>query len=413
MPMAIMTSQTIPSPLFYVMAAFAIAIIALANKNNIKQEFKNNRMLFLCMGTPLIALLISSAVHGKLVGLDLEVSLRIFLGTIFLALAFFTIDKKLLQKTSWGFIAAGLIASCYIFYLLVIGGDGYVSDGRPQTSAVYNAVGYGSLTALLMTITLFSIAIPTTKYSRLELIIKIAIVVIALIATILTKTRTAWMAMPVFILIAVILFVPVKGQINKVSKKLIIKISSIFIIALIAITAFLASNHAMRDRVVLAYDEAISCVGEQSTTDSSICIRLQLWRASLDMLAERPFSGNGSKRYFNDYLQQESYPKGIVSPYVAENWGEPHNDILLAASSFGILGAIALLIIYLAPTGIFIRRLSYKYPSEIRAAAAMGVCFCLGFMIFGFTETMFRSMRTVSFYAMGIAFFMALSKPNK
>jgi O-antigen ligase len=36
---------------------------------------------------------------------------------------------------------------------------------------------------------------------------------------------------------------------------------------------------------------------------------------------------------------------------------------------------------------------------------------CVGFAVFGLTEMMFRDMRTASFYATWIAFFLALSDP--
>jgi O-antigen ligase len=75
----------------------------------------------------------------------------------------------------------------------------------------------------------------------------------------------------------------------------------------------------------------------------------------------------------------------------------------------GVLGLCALLLLYFAPAWIFIRRLAQGAPQSARVAAAMGLCVCLGFFAFGLTELMFRGMGIMSFYALMIAWLMALS----
>ena len=74
-----------------------------------------------------------------------------------------------------------------------------------------------------------------------------------------------------------------------------------------------------------------------------------------------------------------------------------------------VASALALLLLYFAPAWIFVRRLAGGVPQSARVAAAMGLCVCLGFFAFGLTELMFRGMRTMSFYALMIAWLMALS----
>jgi O-antigen ligase len=39
----------------------------------------------------------------------------------------------------------------------------------------------------------------------------------------------------------------------------------------------------------------------------------------------------------------------------------------------------------------------------------MGLALCLGFFVFGWTELMMRSIRTIGFYAMTMAWLLALS----
>jgi len=101
----------------------------------------------------------------------------------------------------------------------------------------------------------------------------------------------------------------------------------------------------------------------------------------------------------------------LVSEFVAENWGEPHNDVFLALATFGVPGGIALLFIYLGPAWLFFRRMSVNNDAAIRTAAAMGLALCLGMLVFGQFEAMWRSMRMVSFYAVSLGLFLRLSDP--
>jgi O-antigen ligase len=77
-----------------------------------------------------------------------------------------------------------------------------------------------------------------------------------------------------------------------------------------------------------------------------------------------------------------------------------------------VLGGLGLVLLYIAPGWVFARRLRLGVtdrPSRLFAGA--GLMICVGFAVFGLTEMMFRDMRTASFYATWIAFFLALSDP--
>ncbi|MFA5663599.1 O-antigen ligase family protein [Castellaniella sp.] len=428
MPITIMSSQGLPSALFY--AAVLASLIVLASQRlagagagagagtgagieagirvgagagaGAGAASRSHAGLLACMAAPLIAVLWSAAVHRHLVGLDLEVALRFFLGFWVLWLAYRAVAAQWLRLGFWGFVAATGLAVAYILVFAPV-----EETGRPQTSAIYNAVGYGSLTALLMTLCVLALRMPLAPRSGpanpwgIRLLLGL-LALAALVAVVATQTRTAWMAIPVFVLIAGALFIPPQKP---------VRLLAVALLGIVVLGALLASNSTVQERAAEAYHEATTCTGEQNTANTSICIRFQLWRASLDMLAKRPWAGTGSKRHFNDYLVAESLPQGLVSAHVAENWGEPHNDLLLYLTSFGWPGGLALLLVYLGPAWVFGRRLlGADQPPAHRAAAAMGLAVCLGFLIFGLTETLFRSMRTVSFYTLCVAYFMALSE---
>ncbi len=397
MPLLIMTGQTLPSPAFYLLLLCSLAILVQYRGHPLHGFYQKYRVTLLCLAAPALAVLFSSMVNAKLAGPDLEAALRFLLGFWILGLAFTRINPAVLGKALCGFMLAALVASLIIIVLAL------ASPLRPDTPA-YNAVGYGSLTGLLMALVAFSLPWRLSPWPRAESMTKLVLVGLGLLAVILVQTRTALLAFPIFIVVACLLYMKPHRRV----RALVLAVGMA-----VLLSAVFAVNGTWRQRVVDAYQEAVTCSGEQSTADTSICIRLQLWRASLDMLAQRPVAGMGSKRYFNDYLNQESLPAGVVSPSVAEGWGEPHNDIMLALTSYGVPGGIALLLVFLGPAGLFLRRLAFHHPAQARAAAAMGLSLTLGFLVFGLTETMFRGMRTIGFYSMSLALFMILSDPDR
>lgn len=398
MPVAIMTGPDLPSTIYYLALAASLGLLIqhrFAGAGDVTRQY---RWLIAAVGAPLAVVLLAAPFHGFVASADLETGLRFFLGVWLVVLALSYVPNKIIWHVTWGFLLATVAAAAFIFYL------SWPDFRRPETGAVYNAVGYGNLTALITVLVAFSLRWTVTPWVHAERALKVIIAALGLAAFIITQTRSGWVAVPAFAIIAGVLFTTRRRPARVV-------IACIAALAVMA-TVFLSSD-TLRSRAVVGYEQFISCRGEQSTADTSICIRLQLWRASLDMMSQNPLIGMGSKRFFGDKLQSDSLPKGLVSEYVADGWGEPHNDIMLALASFGIPGGIALLLVYLAPAWIFARRLSFQNSAAVRTAAAMGLAVCLGFLIFGIAETMLRGMRTASFYAMCVAVFLALSDPAR
>lgn len=418
MPLIIMTNQSLPSTVFYlVLAASLVKILTGRNigraipgpaagagaDTSTGPEAGSGRGkvpagLVPCMAGLLFVVLFSSLWHGRLASHDLEFSLRFLFGVWLPLLALGLVPPRLARQIIWGYAAAAMAAVAFVVYLYLVEG------GRPETSAVYNAVGYGNHTLMLGVLMLLSLKWTVTAWPRAERAIKVFLGLAALAAFVLTMTRSGWVAVPVFVVI---------GGFLAVSQMRPARIAMAIAVLGVLMAAVFLGNDTLRERATIAYEETMACQDEQSTANTSICIRLQLWRASLDMLAEQPLAGNGDRRLFGEYLQSRSLPKGLVSEYTAKGWGEPHNDLMLALASFGVPGGLALLLIYLGPSWIFLRRMAFHNSAGVRTAAAMGLAFCLGMMIFGFTETMFRGMRSVSYYALTVALFMALSDPGR
>jgi O-antigen ligase len=337
----------------------------------------------------LIAMLTSTGTHTA----ELERGLRLSLGTAIILGACFSLIPQWLRQAAWG-MTIGIVAATYIGFSLTWSELERV-DQFPQ----YNAVSYGNLLILLATLSTLSIGWRLTPYRRTEIALKAFIGFAGVLGFMTTQTRSGWVAMPFFILIGLVLWL---GTFNP--RKLFIPV----VIALVLAATVFASSSTMRTRLQQGVDQLVECASEPNTI-SSMCVRVQLWRASWLMFTENPLLGNGATNLFGPALEKYAETKVVSDFTTKEKFDEPHNDIFYMMAGHGLLGLCALLLLYFAPAWIFVRRLAGDVPQSARVAAAMGLCVCLGFFAFGLTELMFRGMRTMSFYALMIAWLMALS----
>jgi O-antigen ligase len=252
---------------------------------------------------------------------------------------------------------------------------------------------------LLTILVLFSLGWQLSRFKRTEQLLKLTVVVVGMFGVIIANTRSSWVAMPFFIVIGLILI----GRFISGWRLLLVGISAVAI----AVGAFFA-NPSLVARANLAVKEYVDCRSTTPIADTSVCIRIQLWRASWHMFKANPLLANAGAGGFEEKLA-ELHKKGIVSELTSKEFGEPHNDFFFALANYGLMGFISFVLMYCVPAVMFAWRFRTRFPQEIRVAAAMGLAVCAGFVAFGLTEAMFRSMRMLSFYAVLTAWLLVLS----
>jgi len=394
LPVMLMATSQGGSALFYLLLVSSLAAIACMPAPP-DGSLRGYRALGICLAVSLAAVLASQASHhfASGSGSEFERAGRLVLGVLICLAAFRRFDGRDFQYPILGFGLAGWIATATVAKLA------WETGARPETEE-YNAVGYGNLLLLFGVLILLSVGWRLTRYTRTEASIKVITAAAAFYGFVLTQTRTGWMAVPIFILIGVGLFAHKAGRRKAVAA---------CFVALVVAAGVGASSSALRQRVEMGVTELRKCE-VAPLTNSSMCIRLQLWGTAWRMFTENPFFGVGGGKPFAARLQDEDGHG--VSHYVAQNFGEAHSDPLYTLATTGIFGGIGLLLAYFAPAWIFFKRLTRNgLEQRYRTAAAMGLAFCLGFAIFGVTELMFRGMRTVSFYAVCVAWLLAASHP--
>ena len=395
MPITMLTDFGRASTVFYILTGVCtiICITKAGGFSAVLNDWIEYRGLALALFFALLVISFAALRGTARIDNEIERALRLSVGTFLILGACLSLIPQWLRQATWGMVIATWVATGYaLWYSLP-------TFRRPLEVPQHNAVSYGNLLLLMAVLATFSIGWRLTRFRKTEVALKVLTMAVGLLGFITTQTRGGWLVVPVFIVI---------GWVLVTGKTSIRKLLLPALLAIITSGAIAASSPILRQRMYEMVTQTIECFANPLAI-SSECGRLQLWHVSWLMFKANPLFGNGTIQTFGPKLE-EYWRQGIVSDFVySQGFGEPHNDMLFSMASHGVLGLAALLLMYAAPIWIFTRRLSAKVSQPARIAAAMGLVLCLGFFVFGWTELMLRSIRTIGFYAMSIAWLLALS----
>lgn len=394
LPLAMMTELRGGSAVFWGLVVTSVGICSVqpGGIDAAIHLLRPYKVLFFSLLVMPLTVCMSMLWSHEFLGGDAERAIRVFVGTLAILAACLSLNPAWLRQSTWGLMAS------------VLGGTGnlvwasWPHFNRPGMDQ-YTTVGFSNILLLLTILVLFSLGWQLSRFKKTEQLLKLTVVIVGMLGVIIADTRSSWVAMPFFIVIGLLLI----GRLISGWHLVLVGIVAVAI----AVGAFFA-NPSLMGRTNLAIKEYVDCRSATPIADTSVCIRLQLWRASWHMFKANPLLANAGSAGFEEKLA-ELHKKGIVSEFTSKDFGEPHNDLFFALANYGLMGLIAFLLMYCVPAVMFAWRLRTRFPQEIRVAAGMGLAVCAGFVAFGLTEAMFRSMRMLSFYAVLIAWLLALS----
>jgi O-antigen ligase len=143
-----------------------------------------------------------------------------------------------------------------------------------------------------------------------------------------------------------------------------------------------------------------------SMVQSSLGQRLQMWRVAWQMFKSAPLTGIGTAAYMDRAEQMALAGK---APPITAIYDHPHNEILDALATRGLVGLAALLLLLGVPGWLFARGLDSQDPARMGASLA-GLMVVVGFVVFGLTETMLVHSITLGWYAIMAALFLVTSE---
>ena len=325
---------------------------------------------------------------------DIENSIRrikkllifIYFIPIFLAMA----------STKVNLIKPFVIGACIGgFVLLGISLYQVYASGFTRAVGFYNSIMFGSI-AVIMVLALF-ISLLFVETNRIHRWLISLSLLGALVATIQSETRGAWLGLVIAVLMALGLAFIVK----EIPRKRIVLVL-ISIIVLTSIAGILARD-SITDRWE-ATSQSMDISEALRDDQSSVGLRLIMWDAAIKIWYRNPIIGTGLGDFSIDFEEMTNSGEAGYPDMEIQAFSYAHSTIFEALAGTGILGFMSLILsTFLLPAVFFIKALRLSVNESDHYASVYGSIFVTTFMIFGLTENWLAHKQLVMAFSILLA----------
>lgn len=212
--------------------------------------------------------------------------------------------------------------------------------------------------------------------------------------SVVSSARGGWIAIPAIVAVAIY-----AHNREKFFRRLALALG--LIVVAIALAYLLVPP--VHNRLWMIYSDLANF--SAGNADTSIGIRLQLWRAAVHLFGEHPVLGVGADGFGR--AMDGLAASGFLTPLAAiYGKAEVHSELLAQAVRFGVFGLAFILALYFVPFYLCARAL--RTADRARSVAAtMGMSVTLAFFIFGLTVETFDLKMTAAFYSLTVAALLA------
>ncbi|MFM2074270.1 MAG: hypothetical protein RJB34_575 [Pseudomonadota bacterium] len=169
-------------------------------------------------------------------------------------------------------------------------------------------------------------------------------------------------------------------------------LTAVAVVAALLTAGLLAPSHVVKDRVVLGLQGGWHWVKTGQVIETSVGMRLEIWRLSLKVIAEKPWLGHGSvgahQRW--DELSQQPGASPELSQLHQSNkkFVSSENELIGALQGGGVLGALGLLMGYLGVWLAFWRWRNHP-DAEVKTLSTIGLLLVPMYLEFGLSVAVF------------------------
>jgi O-antigen ligase len=337
------------------------------------------------MSSMVLATALSAVVHDRASLSILDGPSRLLLAIpIYLMLR--EMPLRVLTISQYGFPLGAIAAAGFVLF--------YPPNWSESRAGTYfaNVIHFGDLALVLGLLSILSLHW-CREDSNAVVSLKVVGLAAGVFSSIASGTRGGWIAIPVSFAI----------WLYFLREKLPKSVRWAAILTLIIVVAAIALSPTSQRRLIQLYEEFADL---PINMDSSLGLRLQLWKASWLLFLEHPFTGIGPEQ-FDRFLPLLS-DAGIITQAASEiGLAEIHSEIMMRSAALGLPGLAAILAIHVVP---FILFASEIRSAEIhkRRAAVMGICLVASFVLFGLTVEIYNLKMTVTFYSMTLSLLLSV-----
>ena len=258
---------------------------------------------------------------------------------------------------------------------------------------VYYTILFGYVSVLNLFLLVLALLIENMTNSK-KIFYFIACVIL-LFCVILAQSRAPWLAaIFIFIFLAsVIMF----------TKKIKITLKSSAIVMVVMLLVIGLNVERIEKRINAGVHDAVNHNFNQ-VSDTSLGIRLDLWKDSINLFLDSPVLGTGVGDF--DYDRDIMIKQGLATN--TPSFGHAHNQFLDSLATTGVLGIIGLLVgVFIVPIWYFWKQFNTTDSNNIRYFSLSGMVVVIGFIFFGMGEVWLARNPTANVYAFLIAISLA------
>lgn len=271
--------------------------------------------------------------------------------------------------------------------------------GLGRASGSENAILFGNMSMLLGFLSLTAAAYYFSQKRFFLLLFALIGGVCGIGGSILSGSRGGWVAALLVTFFLLWVFRNLLGR--KLLSKVIL--SGFLMISIVVVVP----QTGVQARIGQAVSD-ITHYADNTGKESSVGLRLDMWKTAVYMFQQNPIFGVGESQVKK--IKQNLADTGSVSQKIVP-FHHTHNEFLDAASKRGIIGVIFILVLYLVPLKLFMKKMHQNEGNwRVKSYAVAGALVPMSYIDFGFTNVMFTQKIGVIMYAFSIVCFWVAVK---
>lgn len=337
--------------------------------------------------------------HSRLAQMHLEdYCTFLMLIPLYLLLRHFKLDFTsvivLLALTSivLGLVSISQYVAMQYFNVRILTSDNPYSHSWLRPSGGVNPMRYGAISLVLSAVAFNGVLLIKNKAAWLRLLLCTSSLM-GLVACYLADSRSSFAAIPVLVLMYSV-------YLYKVGRPKYLKI---LLVSSVLLIAALSQN----DRVVATVASFERY--QQGDAVTSLGARLDMFKAAIILIEQRPFWGYGLGGYLKGGKEVRKMYPGIDRHVGA--WSNPHNEYLLVMVEKGVIGLITLLLLFLAPGYLFFQVLCRADDSssgqQVKFYAMNGLSLLVVYAVVGQSVALFQHDVFNHFFTLMVLLFVS------
>jgi O-antigen ligase len=228
--------------------------------------------------------------------------------------------------------------------------------------------------------------------SRIKNTLLYAAFALGMVASFLSGGRGVW--------VAAILSLAFISAINPMQWGIKSRLSAVLLMIILFYSTYLTPQTGVKNKI----DSAIVNTAlwfQNGQANTSPGARLEMWKASFEVIKENPIIGVGEDNYAK--YQKKLIDQGKIDKF-AGNFLHPHGEYITSLVEQGIIGLLAFIFVLLTPIMLFLNIIKYNlFNNQERALVASGMLIILHFGFYSFTASVFAHQSTTLFFVIFLA----------